>query len=119
MPDLIIGTAILAREDGKETLFFFRQREGDQPVEDALPVRPKGTPNPDNLCWWEYVEKGDVLECSPSVRVSTTRPSKTEPNKNEVIELFHNQGQWSVKFKLADGSGLLWKQLRAENGVKG
>ncbi len=99
-----------------ETLFFYRQTAGQEPVEDAIPVRPKGTPNPGNLCWWEYTERGDMLDCRPSVRVSTTRPSKVKPGENETVELFHNEGQWSVKFKRDDGSGMCWRQLRAANG---
>jgi hypothetical protein len=111
-----VGTAILAKSDQGETLFFYRQTKDGPWIEDSIPVGPKDSPNPSGLCRWDYVEKGDTLECSPSVRVSTTRPSKANPAVQETVELFHNDGQWSIKFKRDDGSGMIWPQLRAANG---
>ncbi len=64
-----------------------------------LPVHPKGNPGPTSHPSWEYEIKGDTLHVSPSVRIRTTKPSETHPDRMDPVELFHSDGAWSVKFK--------------------
>jgi hypothetical protein len=63
---------------------------------ERLPVRLQGTPKAQEP-QWEYRAEGNLLNVSPSVRVSTTLPIPNSPD-NRVVELFHNGGQWSIPF---------------------
>jgi len=102
MSDQIIGTAVLDRAKPDyapyERLFVLCVYKSGTPTPDTIPVHPKGT-EPAKQPSWAYEIKGDTLHLTPSVRISTTRPSKTKPDEMENVELFHNDGSWSVKFK--------------------
>lgn len=87
--------------------------EWNEPFIQRLPVRVAGSlrvfePQ------WEYCVAGDVLQMSPSVRVSTKRPHPSFPDddtKDQEIELFHNGRTWSIPF-------VRWSEIaggRAEN----
>lgn len=98
MNDPIIGVGVLDKTKQPQVLHVLcRYPDGGLHHSD-LPVFCKGTPKPASVAW-EYDIQGDTLSVGPSVRITTTRPSKTNPDVNEVVELFHSAGAWMVPFK--------------------
>jgi hypothetical protein len=61
-----------------------------------LPVRPKGTAEPAHA--WEYDIIGEQIHVSPSLKITTTKPS-ADGKSSEPVELFHSSGSWNVPFK--------------------
>lgn len=102
MSDQIIGIAVLDKtrppyyehSDRLHVLCVYKDGGRNH---DSINVHQKGTP-PTTSPSWEYEVKGDQLDVTPSVRISTTKPSASDPNVMEPVELFHNDGKWSVKF---------------------
>lgn len=108
MPDQIVGTAILVVGVLPHKLHVHCRRPNGTLLHQELPVSPKGTQDSS----WHYEIKGDAIHVHPSVKITTTEP----PNHTEV-ELFHNDGQWSVKFKLCERGEDCYERFRRENPV--
>lgn len=100
MPDLIKGVDVLDdRIPGAEVLFIVCVAESptkSKPFIGRINVRRQGTPETAKP-QWQYVETGDLLAVTPSVRCSTTVPIEGSAENREV-ELFHNAGAWTVPF---------------------
>lgn len=89
MADKIIGTAVLQGD----YLHFVYARISDGHCDFThIPVVPKGREHPQDQPYWDYEENGDTLHVTPSVRMFTT------DKKGNEHEIFHNEGQWDVKF---------------------
>lgn len=93
MSDIVKGVAIL--DDTKGLLFVRYHPEGKPVFTDCLPVYPDGAAKPASIAW-KYKVEGDILRVSPSVRVSTT------DEQGQPRQLFHNEGEWTVKFRRAN-----------------
>lgn len=67
---------------------------------ERIAVRPAGTPHPPGHPSWEYRVAGDVLNMSPSLLVTTTKPLDPLDEKSPMVpvEMFHNGYFWSVPF---------------------
>lgn len=129
MSDPVIGIAVLDREkdgvSGTEILHILCRFRDGVARREALPVYPKGSAKP-ATCAWEYEIRGEIIHVCPSVKISTTRPSKTNRDVNEDVELFHNDREWSIPFKeflhLPEGDPMFYVQasdlFRNINGLE-
>ncbi len=68
-----------------------------------IPVRPRGSPRT-APAEWEFDVQGDLIHVTPSVRLSVNLPvpgrADEFPKVHLVRELFHNGGDWTVRFVL-------------------
>src|ERR1043165_3624183 len=100
MSDTVIGTAILDRteKDRTDYLHLLCEYRDKSRHHHIIPVHPKGT-QPYEEPSWAYQIDGTTINVAPSLRITTTRPSKTNPQGAETVELFHNDATWSVPFQ--------------------
>jgi hypothetical protein len=121
MIDHAVGVAILDKRANPERLLVLcKPIQRDRPMEQLIPVYPKGSPKPEtyNGAAWEYSIEGDTLHITPSLHVRWQQPN------GEWLTEFHNGFNWSVKFQLADDRPVneewdakhLYEQLREANG---
>ncbi len=109
MADKAVGVAILDKREYPERLILILKTEGKAPHVSSIPVYEKGQPEPGYA--WQYEVVGDRLHITPSLRESTTGPS------GELVEKFHNDYSWSVRFELALPGVFEFTQLRKANGI--
>lgn len=102
MSDEIQGVAVLNDLVPEQILFVVcvpdrsKHPVGGEPFISRLPVRPASAPRGREI-EWHYEVDGGELRVRPSVSVKTTRPIPGKPD-NEVVEIFHNGGDWRVRF---------------------
>jgi hypothetical protein len=91
-PPILFATGVPAANSGRNKFELVR-----------IPMRPRGTPRT-KAKEWEYDIQGDEIHVTPSVRISVNIPQPGQEDKfPEVfreIELFHNGGDWRVRFVL-------------------
>lgn len=98
MNNTVIGVAVLDRLPTRSLYLYLLCQYADGTKHlSTIPVRPEETAEPANA--WTYRIEGEIIHVKPSLRISTTRPSKTNPEVMEPVELFHNTGEWSIPFK--------------------
>jgi len=104
MSDEIKGLAILDDRGTRLMLFATGVCEpgsGREPQLVMIPLRERGTA-PGATVEWEYDIAGDMIHVTPSVAISTNRPivgrEEEYPAVAEPIALFHNGGEWSVRY---------------------
>lgn len=112
MSDRFEGTALLSSYEGVEYLHILGVRaNGDRrPWRQVIPVRPSGTPENSKRHSWQYTVHGDTLEVSPSVKVSEGEP---------MVEIFHNEGLWRVRFeRFTPSAELIWVDGIGDHGER-
>ena len=97
MSDHIIGVAVLNWRQGqpKGWLHFIGETGDGRRFSHFVPVVPDGLPDPDANCpYWRFKgDATDVLQCTPSVRISGYIEEFGAIN-------FHNTLHWSVRHVL-------------------
>lgn len=119
MSDEVVGVAILDKEHSPQRLLVRCRTSSNGYVDTSLiPVYERGTPKPQtsNGAAWEYTVDGGTLHITPSLHVQSQIDNVWQTR-------FHNQYNWSVKFKVSDSRPVspdwdaqhLYEQLREEN----
>lgn len=93
--DRILPIAILDRSLRPQRLYFYRCRKDGIKHSDSLPVYPAGSAKPCEPAWC-YEVHGNMLHVRPSLLIRTTIP---DGDKMKEVELFHNEGFWTVQFE--------------------
>ena len=82
MSDRVVGIAVLDKTDSPERLYILCETSDGRRLPTSIPMYLRGTPKilP---AQWAYTIVGDSLEVTPSLN---------------WVGVFHNAGNWSVKF---------------------
>lgn len=105
-PDHVTGIAVLREvDDGREYLTILCRSDKTRTIDTlTIPVVEHGQAHNHKQKPWVYAANGDTLHVSPSVRWM---------GRDGQPDVFHNGGQWSVKYFRMNDANNLCKDINA------